>query len=201
MHTIKKYANRKMYDTVDKRYISMSHLAQLIQNGTDVKIIDNETGKDITATIVSQLIARKQSESSDQVPPGHLMQLLRKGGGTLFDYAKRYTSLWQNALTMAEDEIDKLVKLLVKDKELSEKEGSRLKKEIVGYTENLKRWIGDKVDQRVTEVMGLMNLATSDQVRLLTERIDKLAAKVDRLEKNQNAATVKSKAKTTRAGR
>ncbi|RPJ77868.1 MAG: hypothetical protein EHJ94_10305, partial [Deltaproteobacteria bacterium] len=134
MHKIKKYANRKMYDTTDKKYISMDNLTKLIKSGKEVSIINNETGEDLTTSIVSQLIARDKNSQDKVVSSKVLMDLLRKGGDTLSDYAKKYVSLWQGALTMAEDEVDKLVTLLVKDKELSRSEGRNLKKEIVGYT-------------------------------------------------------------------
>jgi polyhydroxyalkanoate synthesis regulator phasin len=111
------------------------------------------------------------------------MQLLRKGGGTLSDYAKKYTSLWQNAFNMAEDEVDKLVNMLVKEKELSRSEGSRLKKEIVGFSDSLKSWISDSIDKRIGEVLDVMNLPTKDRINELAARIDSLAEKIEKLEK------------------
>jgi polyhydroxyalkanoate synthesis repressor PhaR len=199
MHLIKKYANRKMYDIRDKRYISRDQLAELIKNGEEVAIIDNRTGEDLTSSIVSQLIGMdsKDKENDGAVSSRFLMQLLRKGGGTLTDYAKKYVSLWQGALTMAEDEIDKLVNMLVKNKELSISEGSRLKKEIIGYTNSLKGWISDSIDKRVGEVFNAMNLATNDHMKALSAKVDVLAKKVKQLEKGQVTAEKKQAIKTT----
>ena len=132
MHLIKKYANRKLYDTKDKRYLTMDRLAELIKSGAEVSIVDKETGDDLTSSIVSQLLAREDADNDRAVPSSVLMQLLRKGRGTLFGYGKKYVSLWQSALTMSKDEIEKLVNSLVKDKEISESEGKNLKKEIMG---------------------------------------------------------------------
>jgi polyhydroxyalkanoate synthesis repressor PhaR len=182
MHTIKKYANRKMYDTTDKRYVSMEQLADLIKSGEEVSIIDNRTGEDLTSAIVSQLIGREKKDAAKAVSSRILMQLLRKGGGTLTDYAKKYASLWQSAFTMAEDEVDKLVNLLIKDKELSKSEGSKLKKEMFGYTEALKSWISQRIDKRISELFGAMNLVTKDQVNDLLAKIETLARKVEQLE-------------------
>jgi len=185
MHKIKKYANRKLYDMTDKKYVSLDRLAELIKDGEEISITDNTTGEDITSSIVSQLIARNKKVSQGEVTTSILIQLLRKGGGTLVDYAKKYSSLWQSAMTMAEDEVDKLVNLLVKDKELSESEGSKLKREIVGYADNLKGWITDNIDQRIKEASGMMNLASKKQILSLTEKIEKLTKKVEKLEKSQ----------------
>jgi len=187
MHKIKKYANRKMYDTKDKKYISMDKLSHLIKSGKEVVIIDNKTGKDLTSSIVSQLIARDKNSEDKVVSSKVLMDLVRKGGDTLSDYAKKYVSLWQGALTMAEDEVDKLVNLLVKDKELSKSEGRNLKKEITGYTDSLKAWIQENIDKQINEVLGVMNLASKDQVENLAAKIDQLNKKVAKLEKRKKS--------------
>jgi polyhydroxyalkanoate synthesis repressor PhaR len=186
MHKIKKYANRKLYDTTDKQYISLDQLSELIKSGEEVLVIDNQTGEDITASIVSQLLARDKEDDESEVPSSVLIQLLRKGSGTFFDYAKKYTHLLQNAVTMAEDEIDRLVSRLVKDEALSEKEGGRLKKEITGYAENLKKWMGDNIDQRLKEVMKAAKLVSREQMEELNAKIDALQKKVDDLEKDRN---------------
>jgi polyhydroxyalkanoate synthesis repressor PhaR len=185
MHKIKKYANRKLYDTTDKTYISLGRLSELIKAGEEVQIIDNTTGEEITASIISQLLARDKKEKTEQVPTTLLIDLLRKGGGTVADYAKKYASLWQNAMNMAEDEVDKLVKLLVKDKELSATDGSKLKKEIIGYADNMKQWISERVDRRVKEVLGVMKLPTREQVSDLAEKIEALSRKIEKLEKEK----------------
>ena len=59
---IKKYANRKLYDTTDKKYVSLDRLSELIKAGEEVTIEDNETGEDITAGVVSQLLAREKKD-------------------------------------------------------------------------------------------------------------------------------------------
>jgi len=192
MRKIKKYANRKMYDTHAKRHISRDQLAELIKKGEEVVIIDNPTGEDITVPIVSQLIGLDDQKGDKAVSSRLLMQLLRRGRGTLTDYAKKYVSLWQGAFNMAEDEVDKIVSRLVKNDELSNDEGSRLKKEIMGYSEVVKSWISDSVDKRVNEVINAFNLPTHDQMNKLSARIDSLAKDVEKLDKSLKTITQKA---------
>ena len=180
MHRIKKYANRKLYDTTDKKYISRTRLSELIKQGEDIIIIDNETGEDLTASIVSNLIATTRGKAGGTVSSGVLIQLFRKGGNALTDYAKRYVSFWQRSFTMAEDEIDEVVKKLVKSKEISRSEGVRLKKEVMGFTTSLKVWISDAIDKRLKEVVSATNLATKDQVSELNSRIKTLEKKLEK---------------------
>jgi polyhydroxyalkanoate synthesis repressor PhaR len=197
MHTIKKYTNRKMYDTHDKRYVTMAQLSKLIKQGEEVMVIDNRTGEDITAAIISQLIGRDTQEKDKTVSSQLLMQLLRKGGGTLTDYAKKYMSLWQGAFNMAEEEVTQLVNRLVKNKELSISEAGKLKKEIMGYTTSLKSWISERIDKRVGEGLQSMNLATNDHLKALSVKVDALTKKVRQLEKMQAAAEQKPRPKKT----
>jgi polyhydroxyalkanoate synthesis repressor PhaR len=197
MHKIKRYANRKLYDSTDKNYITLDQIAELIKAGQEISVVDNQTGEDLTSTTVSQILARDKKIKNGDVVSSVLIQLLRKGGGTLVDYGKKYVSLWESGLTMAEDEIDRLVNRLVKDKELSESEGSKLKKDIAGRADDLKQWIGDKVDQRVNHTLDLMNLASKEQVANLTTKIDALTQKVDKLEKLYHKKVKKPNPKAT----
>ncbi len=185
---IKKYANRKMYDTVKKRYVSLDQLSELIKEGGEVVVEDNETGEDITGSVISQILVREKKTEDDAVPSSTLIGLLRKGGGTVAGYARRSTEMLQGAVTLAEDEVDKLVGLLVKNKEISESEGSRLKSELMGRTENFRKWAGEKIDQRVNEALGMMNLATKDQVAALNEKVERLSEAIERLEKGCGGA-------------
>ncbi|HKI49725.1 MAG TPA: polyhydroxyalkanoate synthesis regulator DNA-binding domain-containing protein [Desulfobacteria bacterium] len=183
MHKIKRYANRKLYDTKSKQYITLDKIAKLLKAGEEVSVLDNKTGEDITAATVSQILARAKQGQSDNGASNVMIQLLRKGPGTLVDYGKRYLSLWDRALTMADEEIDRLVERLVKEKEITPSEGSRLKKDMVNRAEDLKKWISEKTDQRINEALDLMNLASREQVTKLTEKIDTLTRKVQSLEK------------------
>jgi len=193
MHRIKKYANRKLYDTTDKKYVSMDTLSKLIRSGEEISIVDNETGEDLTASIVSSLIARNKSEDNKSVSSGLLIQIFRKGGGALTDYAKRYVSIWQSAFTMAEDEVDKLVNMLVKNKEISKSEAKKLRSEIVGYTDSVKGWISDSVDKRINEVVGMMNLATKDDISSLAKKVNVLEKKIKQFEINEKERPSKKK--------
>jgi polyhydroxyalkanoate synthesis repressor PhaR len=199
MHNIKRYANRKLYDTKTKKYITLDKIAKLLKAGEEVSVLDNKTGEDITAATVSQILARAKKGQTDNGASNVMIQLLRKGPGTLVDYGKKYISLWDRALTMADEEIDRLVERLVTEKEITPSEGSKLKKDMLNRAEDLKKWIAEKTDQRVNEALDLMNLASKEQVSQLTEKIDTLTRKVQSLEKklarkaNEDAARKEAK--------
>jgi len=182
MYLIKKYANRKLYDTTDKKYITMSRLSDIIKSGKDVSIVDNNTGVDLTPAIVSNLIAKDNGAKDKTISSSVLFQLVRKGGDALTDYTKRHFALWHGAFSLAEDEIDKLLKKLVKNKEISKLEGKRLKEEIVGFTDSLKIWIKNTIDNQIKEILDAMNLTSKNQFTTLHTKISYLEQKLKRLE-------------------
>ena len=90
MQTIKKYANRKLYHTNRKQYITLEGIATLIQAGEPVQVLDNETGEDITAAILTQVVLQARN-SGDRLPTQVLTGLIRAGGDTLAGVSR---SIW-----------------------------------------------------------------------------------------------------------
>lgn len=62
-HLIKKYANRKLYDTRTSRYITLEGISQLLREGRDVQVVDRESGRDITPVILSQVVTTEERRS------------------------------------------------------------------------------------------------------------------------------------------
>jgi polyhydroxyalkanoate synthesis repressor PhaR len=71
---IKKYENRRLYDTSASRYINLDEIAALVRNGNDVKIIDAKTGEDLTRVTLTQIIV----EEAKGQPAGLPIELLRQ---------------------------------------------------------------------------------------------------------------------------
>ncbi|MBW2370625.1 MAG: hypothetical protein JRH15_22360 [Deltaproteobacteria bacterium] len=182
MRKIKKYANRKMYDTVEKQYISLDQLAELIKAGEEVVIMDNQTGQDITVAVLSQLLAREQKGDASEEMTDILSNMLRKGSTTVLDYAKRYSTRWQSAMSKAEDEIDKMTRLLFKGKDVSEDESNTFKKDMLGHVTNLKNWMGEKIDRQIREVLSVMNLATREDIKNLIADVVTLERRLNSVE-------------------
>ena len=182
MRIIKKYANRKLYDTVEKTYISMDRLTELIKAGEEVSVIDNQTDQDITVSILSQLLAREKRDGDPGELSDVLSNLLRKGSDTVFGYAKKYSSRWQSAMTMAEDELEKVTKIIFKGRDVGEEDREDFKQGLLGQADKLKHWISDKVDQRVDDVIAIMKLVTRDELKALIDTVAALEQRVRDLE-------------------
>ncbi len=85
---IKRYANRKLYNTASSRYITLKGIAELLEGGKEVRVVDNETGEDITKVALSQILVDTERSNSD-APSGLLSQILGKGGDALYEALRR----------------------------------------------------------------------------------------------------------------
>ena len=83
MPVIKRYPNRKLYDTEAKRYVTLDHIAALIQANEDVLVIDHESGEDLTNLTLSQIIFEQEKKGSGLLSRSLLTNLIRTGGDTL----------------------------------------------------------------------------------------------------------------------
>jgi len=80
-HLIKKYANRKLYDTRTSRYITLEGISELVRDGHEIKVVDRSNGHDLTQVTLSQIVLSREKRG-----PGEAIQ---EGGQTLLDYVRR----------------------------------------------------------------------------------------------------------------
>jgi polyhydroxyalkanoate synthesis repressor PhaR len=85
---IKRYANRKLYNTKTSRYITLKGIAELIEAGEDVRVIDNETGEDITHVALSQILVDHE-RSNSAASRTLLSELISRGGDALYGALRR----------------------------------------------------------------------------------------------------------------
>jgi len=84
-HLIKKYANRRLYDTVTSKHVTLEGIHELIIHGNDVKIIDDTTGEDISRSILLQIIAEREQGGRPMLDADFLMRILRLYGNPMQD--------------------------------------------------------------------------------------------------------------------
>jgi polyhydroxyalkanoate synthesis repressor PhaR len=81
--TIKKYANRRLYNTETSSYITLDHLAAMTREGRDFKVIDAKTEEDITHNILTQIIMEEESRGQTMLPVNFLRQLISMYGDSM----------------------------------------------------------------------------------------------------------------------
>ncbi len=88
---IKKYENRRLYDATNSRYVNLEEVAQLVQQGYDVQVVDASSGEDITRLILTQIIAEGAKTSDSNFPLDILRQMVIASGRASQESAVRYT--------------------------------------------------------------------------------------------------------------
>jgi polyhydroxyalkanoate synthesis repressor PhaR len=79
MRVIKRYSNRKLYDTEDKRYVTLEEVSSLVRGGADVKVLDNETEEDLTTITLSQILLDKERKHKNPLPKSFFTNVLQSG--------------------------------------------------------------------------------------------------------------------------
>jgi polyhydroxyalkanoate synthesis repressor PhaR len=87
---IKKYANRRLYNTAKSTYVTLDHLAQMVRDGQDFVVNDAKTGDDITRGVLAQIIFEEEAKGQTMLPANFLRQLIRLYGDTLQGFVPGY---------------------------------------------------------------------------------------------------------------
>ena len=88
-HLIKKYSNRKLYDTYTRRYITLEDIARLVRDGGDVTVVQRDTGEDLTPAILSQIVAREERRGGTNGHHEAAAEGIQERGQALLDYLRR----------------------------------------------------------------------------------------------------------------
>lgn len=86
---IKRYQNRKLYDTAASRYVTLEDIAQMIKRGEEVRIVDNKTKKDLTAVTLAQILYEEEKSERSLLPLAILKKIVQNRGEILFDAVRR----------------------------------------------------------------------------------------------------------------
>jgi polyhydroxyalkanoate synthesis repressor PhaR len=88
--TIKKYANRRLYDTESSAYITLDRLAQMVREGREFQVVDAKTGEDITRTVLTQIIVDEEARGATMLPLNFLKQLIGLYGNSMQTFVPSY---------------------------------------------------------------------------------------------------------------
>ncbi len=167
MPLIKRYANRKLYDTEAKRYITLDGIAELIRRQQDVTVIDHETGDDITAITQAQIIFEQERKIKGGVPHAVFTSLIQAGSDTLSQlrHALIPPADWQKEV---DSEIERRVEQLIKAGRLSEDDGLHILTVLLSATPD-------------SSPAAARPLPTRADVAALTRQLDALSAEIDAL--------------------
>ncbi len=188
---IKRYANRKLYNTKSSRYITLKGIAELLDDGEEVRVIDNETGDDITSIALSQILV--DSKRSNSPPPSSLLsQIMERGGDALYDVLKKGVG---DATDNFDEIQDRFRRIIVGDSPEGRRgadAGSQGQQENTPRAE--RRGLGDwiayaspdfdaAIQNAVERVFKVLDLPRRKDVEALNQNLERVARAVSDLEK------------------
>lgn len=171
MRIIKRYANRKLYDTGESRYVTLDQLAQMIHDGEDLQIIDNTTKEDLTAVTMAQILVEQEKKQRGQGALPNLREMI----------TRRITEPVSSLRMSVEESVHRLLRSgeerAVETRELIQ---TWIDQNTLAFEELQRR-----VDERVKESLHALDPLgrTQDKLEELEARIRRLEAALSRKEK------------------
>ncbi len=102
---IKKYANRRLYNTAKSSYVTLDHLAQMVRDGEDFVVNDAKSGQDITRSVLAQIIFDEEAKGHTMLPANFLRQLIRLYGDTLQGFVPGYLEASMDTFARNQDQM------------------------------------------------------------------------------------------------
>jgi polyhydroxyalkanoate synthesis repressor PhaR len=178
--TIKRYPNRKLYNTAAKQYITLEGVADLIRNGAEVQVVDHASGEDLTALTLTQIILEQEKKQSGLLTNSFLTGLIRASSDRLSAVQRSLmspASFWHQI----DEEIKSRIQALARQGELSEKEARTLiDKMIQQGARQVSR--STTLDESSLETyLRQRQVPTQEDVERLSVQIEELTAKIEEM--------------------
>jgi len=174
---IKRYTNRKLYDTEESRYVTLEEIAGMVKAGEEVQIVDNRTGNDLTEVTLAQILFEEQKKQTTRMPLSMLKEIIRTSGSSITDFIqRRLTQPVQSFKQEAERQVDKIVRR----SESTVEEKARQVRDLFTSTQKALDDIQKKLDERIHNVFDAVGSRAKfkEQLAALRKRIEDLETRL-----------------------
>jgi len=185
MRVIKRYRNRRLYDTEIRKAITRNDIKQYALQNVDFKIIDNSTQKDITIVVLSQVIG--QTAGDIKKSGAKIIEaIIRKGGIDTMDIFKKLTLASIGAVNLTKEKLEEAFDELVKKGEMTSDEKAEAIKHFADRSVEIKEKIRDFAEEMGGKVAEKVSAKVNSQISNLSQKLDDINAKLGELEKRIN---------------
>jgi polyhydroxyalkanoate synthesis repressor PhaR len=189
MIVVKRYPNRKLYNTEAKRYVTLDGIADLIREGEEIQILDHNNGEDLTAVTLSQIIYEQEKKEGGFLPRPLLTGLIQSGGQTLGSLRRSLASSLE-LFRHVDQEINRRLSRLVEAGELNEEEASELREMLstAGEPEPESEYLGRLNEDDLADFVSRHGIPSRDDVLRLNEQLDDLVDKLEDISPDAESA-------------
>ncbi len=179
---IKRYANRKLYDTQRSCYVTLDEIAEMIRTGDDVRVIDNKTKEDLTAVTFAQIIFESEKRMS-RMPLSLLRGLIQSGNDALSDLVNR--AVTQPVQTLRAETEKMVERVISRGEEAREEARKQLQEMVQSSAQVLDEW-QRRVDDRVGRTISTMShlYRVGQDLHELKNRMETLERKLSKHERD-----------------
>lgn len=177
MKLVKRYSNRKLYDTERSCYVTLDEIAEMVRGGEDVSIIDNKTGEDLTTVTLAQIVYEAEKKDRRLLPLQSLQMIIQSPA----DFLSRLSRPVQEFREETQHRVDRLRKR-------AEEQQEELLGTVREFIDNIQRSlddIGKAIDERMKDSVDSLthvpNLA--DEISQLQGQLQRLEGEVSALRK------------------
>lgn len=191
MKLIKRYKNRRLYDTESSRTITQIELAAMVKNGADIHVIENASGADITLEVLGRVLISETSSWNDVKESKELFRkIISIGGDKSMSVLKNTILASIGAFHVTKDKAEAIIDDLIKKGELDKSDRKKGIMEMLDKAEKSTTQLKDKItkgaEKTQKEVVGLiqkLNLAKQTDLQKMEKKVDKLTKVIKALEK------------------
>ncbi|MFN2222187.1 MAG: polyhydroxyalkanoate synthesis regulator DNA-binding domain-containing protein [Chloroflexota bacterium] len=180
MILIKRYPNRKLYNTEAKQYVTLEGIAELIRQGQEVQITDHQTGEDLTAVTLTQIIFEQEKKEGGFLPRAVLTSLIQSGGHTLTEL-KRSLASQMGLFQHVNSEIERRIQTLIRDGILDRAEGEQLQARLIS-ADQAAREAAFPTDEEIEQLLIRRGVPSQEDLKNLNEKLDELVVKLENVE-------------------
>ena len=170
--TIKRYGNRKLYDTQESHYVTLEEISRMVRAGEDIRVIDNKTQEDLTSVTLAQIMLEQEKSKKNAYPLSLLKNLIQLGGESLTEWVQKGKD---SIASMKQEGREQISRILEKGQETTE-EGALLVKEWLASQQRSLDLLQKRIDDRIRyffyHLTGLDDL--EKQIQDLEEKFTRL---------------------------
>jgi polyhydroxyalkanoate synthesis repressor PhaR len=178
---IKRYTNRKLYDTVESRYVTLDEIAEMVKQGVEVKIVDNRSKEDLTSVTLAQIVFEEEKKKN-QMPLSVLREIIRQPGERLNEFIHNQVSPRVDAIKQEAGQ--RINTLLGREHAEGDLTPAALLQQSQKVFDTWQARVDERVKTAVENVLGNLPALGRD-LSTLVQRIEQLEQKIAQLEQQQ----------------
>lgn len=174
---IKRYTNRKLYDTVESRYVTLDEIAEMVKQGVEVKIVDNRTKEDLTSVTLAQIVFEEEKKKN-QMPLTVLREIIRHPSESFSDFISTQVSPRVDAIRQGAGQ--RIEKMLGGENQESHAPAALLQQSQRAF-EAWQAKVDERVKTSLENVLGNLPALGRD-LGALMQRIEQMEKRIEQLE-------------------